>query len=107
MALPALGQVALYNNFSTETKGITIGADHCYFWFHQVAGWDTEVACYRSGKLTQLEVGATGETLEHSMVTPEGTFAWLLIPNANGTISYQLTGRGPSDTIDLLVTGTS
>lgn len=101
------GQNAVYNNFSSTVKGVTIGTAHCYFWFHgsSVSPWDIEVACYNP-TATYLAVGMPGQTMADTFNYPGGNIGWLFT-SSGGVITFQLTGQGPSDSSPIYVTGTS
>ena len=118
-SLPLSAQTATQNNFSSNVQGITIGTYHCYFWFHVVAGWDFEAACYGPGNaITLIDVDKQAATHQKSYnicfsgeisptpcTTKPAYISWLIIPSGSQLI-YSLAGRGPDDTSDLIVNGT-
>lgn len=99
-------QNAVYNNFSSTVKGVTIGTTHCYFWFHgsSPSPWDIEVVCYTSGTSQYLAVGKAGQTMQDTFNYASGNIAWFFT-STMGVITWQLSGQGPSDTSPLFVSG--
>lgn len=108
----ARSQSAVFNNFSSTVKGVTIGAIHCYFWVHGAspAPWDSEVACYISGTTSFITVNLPGTqvgtpTSPLSFSKNGALITWTFTPNGS-LINYSISGLGPSDSAPLITTGT-
>ena len=52
----------LYSDFSPLVKGISVDADHCYFWLRQPGPNDVHTACYLGGALIKNMIDTLSAT---------------------------------------------
>ena len=108
LALPALAQNAVFNQFSPTVIGMTIGTSHCYMWGNLTPPWVTEIACYTAGGLQQVQAQSSGQELTGffcdsvNFSTLPGkctgnSFSWLVTPNGAGGF-WQIYGQPETGT---------
>lgn len=110
LALQAQSPTAVFMAFNSTVMRVTIGATQCTFWFHRSAPapYDSETACYQSGKLMLVQAALPGVTTVESFDFPEGASAWQFKPNATdpSKIDYQISGQATGDAVPILKMGT-
>lgn len=106
ISVSLFGQSAKYNDILPSVKGMTVGNNYCYFWFHNEvyssafnAGWDYEVACYDHTNNLILEFKKPGDILDSGYKFPGGSIRFIIKPNQDDPTKYDfsLSGEGPDD----------
>lgn len=100
-----LGQSAQYNDYTPTVKGMTVGQNYCYFWFHSAvvaSGWDYEVACYSGTNNVILSFKKSGVIFDSGFDFAGGSIRFIIAPNTSDPTKYDFTvaGKGPSDLTD-------
>lgn len=115
LAGSAFGQNAVYTSFSSTVKGMTVGTNYCYFWFHNsvnpsifAQGWDYEVACYSGSNNVVLHFKKATVTTDEGYTFTGGYIRFIISPNMSDPTKYdiQIGARGTSDGADVSVTDT-
>lgn len=108
LALPAIGQNAVFNQFSPSVIGMTIGTSHCYMWGNLTPPYTLIVGCYTASGIQQVQAQVAGQELTgffcdsvNFAVLPGkcvgNSFAWLVTPNGAGGF-WQIFGSPASGT---------
>lgn len=99
-----VAQNATYSDYTPTVKGMSVGTNYCYFWFHSsvvATGWDYEVACYSGASNLILSFKKPGATFDSGYEFSGGSIRFIIVPNATDPTMYdfQVSGIGPSDTV--------
>lgn len=103
LSFPAFSQSAIFNQFSPNVIGMTIGTSHCYMWGNLIPPYTLIVGCYTAGGLQQVQAQLPGQELTgffcdsvNFSILPGkcvgNSFAWLVTPNGAGGF-WQIMGQ--------------